>query len=183
MKNYRCSIKLRVVYPQDNFKVIVEQSKGSHDHVPVSQPKLSDQHKELMKQELDSTALIIQAKIQKTRRMGNDPLPPSIKHELARLSSYGLWIFGCRAALLCYSSRFAAKNVWMLIKRGMCYAHVKMNLKKKLQPKVMDPVRETISKDVALLQLASSTAEFVNENLLQRKENGPSKISIQSTVI
>uniref|UniRef100_A0A915DRT4 MULE transposase domain-containing protein n=1 Tax=Ditylenchus dipsaci TaxID=166011 RepID=A0A915DRT4_9BILA len=63
----------------------------------------------------------------------------------------------------------AAKNVWMLIKRAMCYAHVKMNLKKKLQPKVMDPVRETISKDVALLQLASSTAEFVNENLLQRK--------------
>uniref|UniRef100_A0A915E5S6 Transposase n=1 Tax=Ditylenchus dipsaci TaxID=166011 RepID=A0A915E5S6_9BILA len=52
----------------------------------------------------------------------------------------------------------AAKNVWMLIKRAMCYAHVKMNLKKKLQPKVMDPVRETISKDVALLQLASSTA-------------------------
>uniref|UniRef100_A0A915DEE7 MULE transposase domain-containing protein n=1 Tax=Ditylenchus dipsaci TaxID=166011 RepID=A0A915DEE7_9BILA len=79
MKNYRCSIKLRVLYPQDNFKVIVEQSKGSHDHVPVSQPKLSDQHKELMKQELDSTALIIQGKIQKTRRMGNDPLPPSIK--------------------------------------------------------------------------------------------------------
>uniref|UniRef100_A0A915DMJ2 Transposase n=1 Tax=Ditylenchus dipsaci TaxID=166011 RepID=A0A915DMJ2_9BILA len=31
----------------------------------------------------------------------------------------------------------AAKNVWMLIKRAMCYAHVKMNLKKKLQPKVM----------------------------------------------
>uniref|UniRef100_A0A915E865 Uncharacterized protein n=1 Tax=Ditylenchus dipsaci TaxID=166011 RepID=A0A915E865_9BILA len=42
------NIKLRVLYPQDNFKVIVEQSKGSHDHVPVNQPKLSDQHKELM---------------------------------------------------------------------------------------------------------------------------------------
>uniref|UniRef100_A0A915EHB5 Uncharacterized protein n=1 Tax=Ditylenchus dipsaci TaxID=166011 RepID=A0A915EHB5_9BILA len=36
MKNYRCSIKLRVIYPQDNFKVIVEQSKGSHNHVPVN---------------------------------------------------------------------------------------------------------------------------------------------------
>uniref|UniRef100_A0A915E5P3 MULE transposase domain-containing protein n=1 Tax=Ditylenchus dipsaci TaxID=166011 RepID=A0A915E5P3_9BILA len=53
----------------------------------------------------------------------------------------------------------AAKNVWMLIKRAMCYAHVKTNLKKKLQPKVMDPVRETISRDVALFQLASSTAD------------------------
>uniref|UniRef100_A0A915DKQ6 Uncharacterized protein n=1 Tax=Ditylenchus dipsaci TaxID=166011 RepID=A0A915DKQ6_9BILA len=112
-----------------------------------------------MKQELDSTALIIQAKIQKTRRMGNDPLPPSIKHELARLSSYGLWIFGCRAALLCYSSRFA--------RYVLCACE--NELEEEVAAKVMDPVRETISKDVALLQLASSTAEFVNENLLQRK--------------
>uniref|UniRef100_A0A915DLP0 WD repeat-containing protein 48 homolog n=1 Tax=Ditylenchus dipsaci TaxID=166011 RepID=A0A915DLP0_9BILA len=119
IKEEQCHVFLRdgAANMKKALKVIVEQSKGSHDHVPVSQPKLSDQHKELMKQELDSTALIIQGK-------------------------------------------YTAKNVWMLIKRAMCYAHVKMNLKKKLQPKVMDPVRETISKDVALLQLASSTAEF-----------------------
>uniref|UniRef100_A0A915CWU2 MULE transposase domain-containing protein n=1 Tax=Ditylenchus dipsaci TaxID=166011 RepID=A0A915CWU2_9BILA len=36
----------------------------------------------------------------------------------------------------------ATKKVWVPIQRAMCYAHVKMNLKKKLQPKVMDIARE-----------------------------------------
>uniref|UniRef100_A0A915CN25 Uncharacterized protein n=1 Tax=Ditylenchus dipsaci TaxID=166011 RepID=A0A915CN25_9BILA len=45
-------------------KVIVEQGKGSHEHVPVSQPKLLDKHKGLMKGESNLTALIMQEKIQ-----------------------------------------------------------------------------------------------------------------------
>uniref|UniRef100_A0A915EM82 Uncharacterized protein n=1 Tax=Ditylenchus dipsaci TaxID=166011 RepID=A0A915EM82_9BILA len=97
-----------------------------------------------------------------TRRMGNDPLPPSIKHELARLSSYGLWIFGCRAAF------FATHLAWYQMKILASYVlcACENELEEEVAAKVMDPVRETISKDVALLQLASSTAEFFPSSAL-----------------
>ena len=64
MKNFRCEIKLRVVYPQNNFKVIVEQSKGSHKHKPLSQPKLLEEDKLLMRSESAYTPLILQGRIQ-----------------------------------------------------------------------------------------------------------------------
>uniref|UniRef100_A0A915EMC0 MULE transposase domain-containing protein n=1 Tax=Ditylenchus dipsaci TaxID=166011 RepID=A0A915EMC0_9BILA len=58
----------------------------------------------------------------------------------------------------------AAENIWPRIKRGMCKAHMKMNLRKKLDKsfKRENPVAgKQISSDVRLLEQASSTKEFL----------------------
>uniref|UniRef100_A0A915D897 SWIM-type domain-containing protein n=1 Tax=Ditylenchus dipsaci TaxID=166011 RepID=A0A915D897_9BILA len=61
----------------------------------------------------------------------------------------------------------AAENIWPGIKRGMCKAHMKMNLRKKLGQKAFNrenPVAgKQISSDVRLLEQASSTKEFLIE--------------------
>uniref|UniRef100_A0A915DFT0 Transposase n=1 Tax=Ditylenchus dipsaci TaxID=166011 RepID=A0A915DFT0_9BILA len=64
----------------------------------------------------------------------------------------------------------AAVNIWGSIKRAMCFAHVKMNLTKKLRPKTMDNARQAISEDVAFLQLASSPNEFDRAAQLLKRE-------------
>uniref|UniRef100_A0A915DJF4 Transposase n=1 Tax=Ditylenchus dipsaci TaxID=166011 RepID=A0A915DJF4_9BILA len=59
----------------------------------------------------------------------------------------------------------AAENIWPRIKRGMCKAHMNMNLRKKLGQKAFkreNPVAgKQISSDVRLLEQASSTKEFL----------------------
>uniref|UniRef100_A0A915D8K3 Serpin domain-containing protein n=1 Tax=Ditylenchus dipsaci TaxID=166011 RepID=A0A915D8K3_9BILA len=63
MTNYQCKVKLRVLYPQNSLKTT----------------KFLEEDKELMRQNLGSTALNLQRKIQDTHRNERDSLPPSIK--------------------------------------------------------------------------------------------------------
>uniref|UniRef100_A0A915DS41 MULE transposase domain-containing protein n=1 Tax=Ditylenchus dipsaci TaxID=166011 RepID=A0A915DS41_9BILA len=68
----------------------------------------------------------------------------------------------------------AAENIWPGIKRGMCKAHMKMNLRKKLGQKAFyreNPVAgKQISSDVRLLEQASSTKEFLIASAFLQQE-------------
>uniref|UniRef100_A0A915DEB5 Protein kinase domain-containing protein n=1 Tax=Ditylenchus dipsaci TaxID=166011 RepID=A0A915DEB5_9BILA len=64
MTNYQCKVKLRVLYPQNSLKVIVEESSVTHDHKPIRRPNFLEEDRELMRQNLGSTALNLQRKIQ-----------------------------------------------------------------------------------------------------------------------
>uniref|UniRef100_A0A915E8A0 Transposase n=1 Tax=Ditylenchus dipsaci TaxID=166011 RepID=A0A915E8A0_9BILA len=54
----------------------------------------------------------------------------------------------------------AAQIVWPECYRAMCFAHVKMNLLKKLRPKILANVKGLMSSDLSFLQTASSESEF-----------------------
>ena len=57
-------MKLRVSRPQNSLKVCVEVSKGSHSHSELRPIPLSDDNKKKIHQEIDSSPMIIQKKIQ-----------------------------------------------------------------------------------------------------------------------
>ncbi|KAI1709031.1 MULE transposase domain-containing protein [Ditylenchus destructor] len=63
----------------------------------------------------------------------------------------------------------AARTIWSNIQRAMCYAHVTMNLNKKLPKKLLTETAE-IRADVAMLQEASSKEEFLKASSVLNEE-------------